>query len=106
MPARRERIYLFAKEPGQTGATLDFPIWWDRRLFFEKYGDRQIDLGNPIYVDYAILMTKYEALAFDKLSKERNSYGSHLIPAMQQLELALQKVKWVVVESYEWESGM
>lgn len=106
MPARREKIYLCATEPGQTGFTMDFPVWWDRRLFFEKYGDREIDLGNPFSVDFAILLTKYEALALDKISKEKGNYGPHLHPAMQKLESDLQQVRWVIIESYEWESGM
>ncbi len=66
MPAYRERIYICPGENGQPAWILDFPLWWDRGAFFKKYGDRQIDTGNPFYVDYGLLLTGSEANAWDK----------------------------------------
>jgi hypothetical protein len=111
MPARAERIYLFPARDGQPGRVMDFPLWWDRRGFFEKYRDRQIDLGHPLYVDYAYLLTSGEALAWDKECREQfssdpSSERPHMVSAMQQLESALRESRWVIVESYEWESGL
>jgi hypothetical protein len=111
MPARAERIYLVPAGDGQPGRVMDFPLWWDRRGFFEKYGDRQIDLGHPLYVDYAYLLTAGDALAWDKECREKfstdpSSERPHMVSAMQQLESALRESRWVIVESYEWESGL
>lgn len=98
-------------EADQQDRIMDFPLWWDRRGFFDKYGDRQIDTDHPIYVDYAFLLTPEEALAWDKECREKfyadpNSMKPHIVSAMQRLQSALKRAKWVVVESYEWESGL
>ena len=111
MPARKERIYLYPDKVNRPGQVIGFPIWWDRRKFFENYGDRQIDLGHPIYVDYALLLAPSEALEFDKLCREKfhadpKTNSQHFESDMQQLKSALKKAKWVIVESYEWESGL
>jgi hypothetical protein len=111
MPARAERIYLFPAEEGQPGQVMRFPIWWERRGFFKKYRDREIDLGHPLYVDYAFLLTAWEALEWDKLCRKQFSSqpGSKMpkvVSDMQRIESALKKAKWVIVESYEWESGL
>lgn len=111
MPARAERLYLFPRDINQLGQVLRFPVWWDRSAFFKKYRDRQIDTGNPIYVDYAFLLTAGEALVWDEacrnnFASDSRRYGRNLEPAMQQLEAALKTAKWVIVESYEWESGL
>lgn len=111
MPARAERIYIFPARDGQPGRVMDFPLWWDRRGFFEKYRDREMDLGHPLYVDYAFLLSGGEALVWDKRCREQFSTDPvskrpHNVSAMQELESALEKAKWVVVESYEWESGL
>ena len=111
MPARAERIHLFAVEADQPDRIMDFPFWWDRSGFFHRYGDRQVDLGHPAYVDYALLLTAGEALAWDercreKFSTDPASKRPHVVSAMQRLQAALKKARWVVVESYEWESGL
>jgi hypothetical protein len=61
MPAYRERVYVCPDQSGQPGWIVEFPEWWDRREFFTKYADRQIDTGNPIYVNYGLLLTQWEA---------------------------------------------
>ena len=108
MPARAERVYLFPAEEGQAAGVLKFPQWWDRSEFLKKYRERRIDTNNPIYVDYAFLLTLGEALAWDKKCRARLSDDAKkgLESEMHQLEAALKKSKWVIVESYEWESGM
>lgn len=111
MPARAERLYLFPADADQPGQVMDFPLWWDRRGFFEKYGKRQIDLGHPLYVDYALLLTAGEALAWDKQCREKfysdpSSKRPHMVSQMGRLGSALKDARWVIVESYEWESGM
>lgn len=111
MPAYRERVYLCPAEHGQPGWIMDFPVWWDRRAFFEKYGDRRIDTGNPFYVDYGLLLTRGEALVWDAQCREafaqdpRNTLG-RIVDAMRQWEVKLKATSWVIVESYEWESGL
>jgi hypothetical protein len=111
MPAYRERIYICPDENGRPAWIIDFPLWWDRRAFFDKYSDRQIDTGNPFYVDYGLLLTGGEAKAWDKRCKEElagdpDSQKPHLVEAMGMLASRLSTASWVVVESSEWESGL
>ena len=117
MPARCERIYLCPRQNGWPGWIMDFPAWWNLSGFFEKYGSfekqgsRWFDAGNPGYVDYAMLLTMGEAAAWDKqcrraFAKDPRSQDAQIIEAMQQLEARLDASSWVIVESYEWESGL
>jgi hypothetical protein len=110
MPARAERIHLFPAEEGQPGQVMRFPLWWDRTGFFKKYHDRMIDLGHPLYVDYALLLSSGEALEWhkrcrDQLISNHKNENAKLMSDIQRMEAALKKAKWVIVESYEWESG-
>ena len=111
MPARRERLYICPKENGRPAWVVDFPLWWDRRAFFGQYSQRQIDTGNPFYVDYGLLLTAGEAMAWDKRCREPSaadpgSRPAHVVTAMARLESMLKTASWVIVESYEWESGL
>ena len=74
---------------------MDFPLRWDRRGFFEKYRDREIDLGNPIYVDYALMVTSWEALAWDKQCREQSTGG----PSSPSTELAMQRLEVRAVDN-------
>jgi hypothetical protein len=111
MPAVRERIYICPDQNGQPGWILELPIWWNRQAFFDKYGRRQFDTGNPTYVDYAFLLTGWEAAAWDRLCREQfaldpRSKEAFFVEAMHRLEPLLKAASWVIVESYEWESGL
>ena len=95
----------------ETDQVMDFPLWWDRRAFFARYGDRQTDTGNPFYVDYDYELSPQEALAWDeearaKFSAVPHNLKPHIVSAMQELYAALKEARRVVVESYEWESGL
>lgn len=111
MPAYREKIHVCPGENGQPARILDFPLWWDRRAFFEKYGDRRIDTGNPFYVAYGLLLSGSEANAWDERCKEAfanhpGSQAPHNLEAMRRLRSILKTASWVIVESSEWESGL
>ena len=111
MPARAERIYLYPAEKDQPGRVMAFPVWWDRSGFLEKYRVRRIDTNDPLYVDYAFLLTRGEALVWDEQCREKFSGGfwsqrRDFGTEMEQLTTALKKSRWVIVESYEWESGL
>jgi hypothetical protein len=111
MPAYRERVYLCPDQNGQPGWILDFPVWWDRREFFKKYGDRKIDTGNPVYDAYSLLLTSGEARIWDKQCREafaRDPSRQQAVMAekMRQWETMLKAASWVIVESSEWESGL
>jgi hypothetical protein len=111
MPVYRERVYLCPRENGQPGWIKDFPLWWDRRAFFEKYKDRMIDTGNPFYVDYGLLLTMGEAMAWHKrclesFSRDPESKKVHFVESLAWWEAKLKETSWVIVESYEWESGL
>lgn len=111
MPARRERLCICPNENGRPSWIMDFPSWWQRRAFFEQYGQRQIDTGNPFYVDYGLLLTAGEAIAWHRRCKEAlvsdsGGWGAHVFEAMERLESMLKVARWVIVESNEWESGL
>jgi hypothetical protein len=111
MPAYRERIYICPAEDGHPGWIGDFPVWWDRPAFFEQFGGRQIDTGHPIYVDYGLLLTAAEARSWDQHCRDRfdrdpRSRQPIILESMRSLEARLNTASWVIVESYEWESGL
>jgi hypothetical protein len=111
MPATRERVYLCPAENGQPGWIVDFPLWWDRGEFFKKYSDRLVETGNPIYVDYGLLLTRWEAETWDQQCREAFSADPRsklpvVTEEMRRWEEMLKASSWVIVESYEWESGM
>jgi hypothetical protein len=111
MPAYRERLYVCPAEDGSPGWIVDFPLWWDRAAFFEKFGSRQLDTGNPFYVDHALLMSSWEAVDWDRSCREKfasdpRSTEPYFVDAMRKLESVLSAASWIIVESYEWESGL
>lgn len=111
MPAYKERLTICPREDGQPISIRDFPLWWDRRAFFNKYGKRRIDSGNPFYVDYYLLLSGAEARAWDKRCREADAENgrnqeAHMIEPMRQVESLLSNAGWVIIESYEWESGL
>lgn len=111
MPARSERIYLVPSEDAEPCRVMRFPVWWNRSEFFKKYRQREIDLGNPSYEDFALLLTQWEATGWDEHCREQfssdpRSNDSNVVEEMSRFELDLSKAKWVIVESYEWESGL
>lgn len=111
MPAYRERVYLCPAENGQPGWIVDFPPWWDRGEFFKQFDHRMIDIGNPVYVDYGLLLTLGEALAWDEQCRRAFSQNPRckqavVVEEMRKWETMLKSTSWVIVESYGWESGM
>jgi hypothetical protein len=111
MPARSERIYIFPDKDGDSGRIVEFPLWWDRGEFFNQYRQREVDTGSPFHLNLALLLTGWEARAWDKQCREkfsgdRRSEEPYFIAEMSLMESVLSKAGWVIVESYEWESGL
>lgn len=111
MPARSERIYIFPDRSGQPGLIMRFPVWWDRNEFFKRYFRREIDLGNPIDANYVWILTSEEAISWNEQCIKDFSHDPRrsipsVITDIRQLESALSKARWLLVESYEWESGL
>ncbi len=111
MPAVRERVYFCPPLDGHPCRVEPFPLWWDRPAFFAKFGERRIDTGNPIYVDYGILLTQGEALAWDErcrqaLTGDPRQRPVHMAEQLHRWQQLLSGALWVIVESYEWESGL
>jgi hypothetical protein len=111
MPAYRERVYICPAQNGQPGWIMDFPVWWDRRAFFKKFGERQIDTGNPFQVNYALLLTDWEAKAWDEQCRKQFAQDPRIQSAivkdaMRELDAMINSASWIIVESYEWESGL
>lgn len=111
MHAYRERVYLCPEKNGQPVSIREFPLWWDRRGFFEHFGPRRIDTGHPIYVDYGLLLSRQDASTWGRQARAafaddpRNDLPV-VRAAMQQWETLLAGTRWLIVESYEWESGL
>jgi hypothetical protein len=111
MPARSERIYVFPDQSGQPGLIMRFPVWWNRSEFFKRYSHREIDLGNPIDANFVFVLTSAEAIAWNKECAEQFSLTSissknSVVEDMSQVESVFRNASWVIVESYEWESGL
>lgn len=111
MPARSERITVVPEKSGQSIRIMHFPLWWDRGAFFERYKEREVDLGNPIDANYAWLLSATEAAVWDERSKREFSRDPragdpNVIEEMRRWESALIQAAWIIVESYEWESGL
>jgi hypothetical protein len=111
VPARSERIFVFPDVSGQPGLIMRFPAWWNRGEFFKLYTHREIDTGNPIDANFALLLTSAEAKIWNKKCVEQ--YTSSPIDSetkvredMNKLDAVLKNARWVIVESYEWESGL
>ena len=76
-----------------------------------KYRRREVDTGSPFYLNFALPLTGREARAWDKQRREnfsgnRRSGEPYFIAEMSRMESVLSKAGWVIVESYEWESGL
>lgn len=111
MPARAERVYLYPDDVSRPGKVIPFPIWWDRRAFFETYGSREVDTGNPFYVDCGLLLTPAEAMTWDdrcreSFARDPRAQVPGVAEEMRVLKATLPGTRWVIVESYEWESGL
>lgn len=111
MPANRERLYICPNENGSPTWIVDFPPWWDRDAFFDKYRSRAFDTENPFYVDYGLLLTNWEAIAWNRerwdiFSGDPRSQEPYFLEAMRRMETMLNSASWVIVEMYEWESGL
>lgn len=111
MPARAEKILIFPIESGQPAWIMWFPVWWDFAAFINTYHHREIDLRNPIDANYAWVLTSTEAIMWNEnctkhFSENQLNITPGVIEAMHQLEVALSQASWVIVESYEWESGL
>jgi|GEM_PF-1186300 len=111
MPAYRERVFICPMQDGQPCRIAEFPYWWRRREFFEAYGHRRVDVGNPLSEDYGLLLAGWEASAWDRKSRDafaQEPRGSEpfAVEAMREWEMMLRTAGWVIVESYEWESGL
>jgi hypothetical protein len=109
MPARNERLYLVPRAPGAPVRVVELPIWWDRRGFFQHFGPRAVDTGSPFREESGILLTAGEAITLDEQGRAAfagDPRRAVLEQAMTDLHEALREAAWVVVESFEWESGL
>lgn len=111
MPARSERITIVPGTNGGAVRVLRFPSWWDRAAFFEEFKAREIDTGNPVDWNLAWLLSAAEAAAWNDKSRGAQSSGPldgtlNVQDEGRRLEALLREADWVIVESYEWESGL
>jgi hypothetical protein len=111
MPARSERLYLYPDNVELPGRVMDFPVWWDRRAFFDTVGTRDVDLGSPFQVNYGLLLSPIETMEWDARCTKAFAGDERIKLAvvadeMRRLREVLPRTRWVIVESYEWESGL
>ncbi len=112
MPTRSERLYLYPDlHPGrqpESGQVLEFPFWWDRREFFNRFKAREVDCSNPVDDKSAYLLFVDEAYAFDKdclaqSTKRLGTLPTHIQDQNTEFLGVLRRSKWIIVESYEWD---
>jgi hypothetical protein len=109
MPARAARLYLVPGEHAAPGRVVRFPVWWDAGEVFERFRSRAIDTGSPFREESGILLTVGEAIALDERARAAfvgDPRRVALEREMADLAAALPALAWVVVESFEWESGL
>ena len=90
---------------------MRIPVWWSCGDLFREYRERHVELQSLAYDDTAFLLTNWEAVVFDERSREQfasdpRSSEPFILEQMERLKTALTGAKWVVVEAYEWESGL
>ncbi len=114
------RVWVVPKEAGNACAIFRGPWWWDRNTlapeYLELYAARYIDTNNPFWMDSVRLFSGDEARAMDKVAREgyraycREFFGRGLrrpeIQEMARFSRALKRAEWVVIYTYEWESGL
>ena len=111
MPAVRYRLYICPEIDGQPARVFDLPRWWDRSELYAQYGRREIEIPTIAYDDSAILLTSGEAAALDERGREAfagdpRASEPFFAGEMTRVQAALRDAKWVIVEAYEWESGL
>lgn len=111
MPSYRARAYFCPAKSGQPGWIASLPVWWRSAEFFTKYQARSIDTQNPWYVDYGLLLTQGEAATWSRegwaaFASDPRSLDPQVIEEMQRWEDMLANASWVIVELFEWESGL
>ncbi len=113
-------VWVVPKEAGSACAIFRGPSWWGPETLapehLDLYVERYIDTNNPVWMDSVRLFTAEEALAIDKSAREgqrayyRKAFGRGLrrdeIKEMARFRRALKQAVWVVVYTYEWESGL
>lgn len=110
MPAIAYRIYLCPAAHGLPAYVSRMPLWWNSSELFSAYRSRMIDIQGLVYDDSAILLTGAEAADFDDRASAEYASSVTVEPQikaqMAEIRSALSAVKWVIVEAYEWESGL
>ncbi len=108
------RIHLVPVKTAQLSQSVDSVFWWNVQELFEKYPYRQIE--SLAYLDYVVVLTPTEAIEWQSHFRDKfiQNQMSNAIPNWQQrvdqlsqlLENQRHDVRWVIVELYEWESGL
>ena len=114
------QVWVVPKEEGSACAIFRGPGWWTPDTLSPEhlalYAERHIDTQNPLWMDSVRLFTAEEALAMDRVARERlRAYYRKVwkrglrrqeIQEMARFRRALKQALWVVVYTYEWESGL
>jgi len=90
---------------------MEFPFWWDSGQLFDKYKERRIDTGNPLYADFGLVLSSAEAIEWENYCREQFAPDPHarepyIAESMERWQSLMGSASWVIVESYEWESGL
>jgi hypothetical protein len=101
-------------EDGASCWSFDNIFWWDMNLVRERLPVREI-VDATLYQDYVVIMTPAEAIEWnrsfsDSYRKAHAAAGACDNDAIdrlgQRLESTRDAMRWIVVERYEWESGL
>lgn len=94
--------------------SVDNIFWWDMLALRKHYPGREI-LDSTMYLDYVVVLTPAEALEWNR--RFGDSYRLTHKPVEQtwpdapgeltrRLESTHEACRWIIVEQYEWESGL
>jgi hypothetical protein len=99
---------------GETGWSVENVFWWNTWALLKKYPHRELE--GLAYTDYVLVLTPFEAMEWQRRFREAFEQDPHRLPTAgsrqivealsRQLEATQYDTRWVVVEMYEWESGM
>ena len=108
------RIRGVALRGDEPGWSVENVFWWDTWALLEKYPHRILE--GLAYTDYVLVLTPVEAMewqrhlreAFDRDPNRHSAAAQYesVEAFSRRLEATQYDIRWVIVEMYEWESGM
>lgn len=110
--ARIVKIIGVPKDSNNKIREISTPLFWELTELYEKYPRRTIELlvdDNDVFI-----LTPYEAAALNETNRKAfeaselykfDAYKHNYDEITELLEKDVAKLRWVIIEINEWESG-